>query len=191
MFNTAEFSRPTYKANRAYVKTKNGQTTQDRLIDNIGIPDARLVEDALQSEDNNIEATDKGIEVNGINVADTDALLKGLLDNSQDVEDQVIATNNLEDVENNLPNIDVNEQGQYAIFFEEATDESAQFPYLSNGYDMLMSNNLNKPIMLENNLFPLSKMIAEYNDNFVKDSYKTEQENQEAFLDQLKCLGLK
>jgi hypothetical protein len=34
-------------------------------------------------------------------------------------------------------------------------------------------------------------MIAEYNDNFVKDSSKTEQENQEAFLDQLKCLGLK
>jgi len=191
MFDTAEFSRPTYKVNRAYVKTKNGQTTQDRLIDNIGIPDARLVEDALQSEDNNIEATDKGIEVNGVNVADTNALLKGLLDNSQNVEDQIIATNNLEDVENNLPNIDVNEQGQYAIFFEEATDESAQFPYLSNGYDMLMSNNLNKPIMLENNLFPLSKMIAEYNDNFVKDSSKTEQENQEAFLDQLKCLGLK
>ena len=45
--------------------------------------------------------------------------------------------------------------------------------------------------MLENNLFPLSNMIAEYNDNFVKKNFTSEQENQEAFLDQLKCLGLK
>ena len=64
MFNTAEFTRPTYKANREYVKNKNGQTTQDRAVDKIGIPDARFIEDALKNEDNNIEATDKEAKVN-------------------------------------------------------------------------------------------------------------------------------
>ena len=191
MFNTAEFTRPTYKANREYVKNKNGQTTQDRAVDKIGIPDARFIEDALKNEDNNIEATDKEAKVNGVNVADKQGLLKDALKQNDALENIESEINTLEDTENALPTIDVNEQRQYSLFFEEATDESAQFPYLSNGYDMLMSNNLNKPIMLENNLFPLSKMIAEYNDNFVKDSSKTEQENQEAFLDQLKCLGLK
>ena len=33
--------------------------------------------------------------------------------------------------------------------------------------------------------------IEEYNDNFVKKNSVSEQENQEAFLDQLKCLGIK
>ena len=77
------------------------------------------------------------------------------------------------------------------MFVEEANDESSQYPYLADGYFLAISNNANKQIMIENNLFPLSSMIEEYNDNFVKKNSVSEQENQEAFLDQLKCLGIK
>ena len=193
MFDTVEFSRPTYKDSRLYVKNKTGATTkQEQEVDNTisALEDAAEIQaDMMQMEDAEIIADNKSVNTNGINISDTNALLQNILNQSEDVEEQVLAANTIEDVV--LPELDPSEQIQYEIFSEEANDESAQYPYIADGYFALISDNANKKIMLENNLFPLSNMIAEYNDNFVKKNFTSEQENQEAFLDQLKCLGLK
>ncbi len=193
MFNTPEFSRPTYAENREYVKNKNNQTSEESKMDKMefGLSEAAAIElDVLNDTTNDIVATDKSVEANGINMADTDALMKNLLEKSAAIENIESEINTLEDTENALPTIDVNEQGQYAMFAEDILGETSQFPLLSEGYANIMSNPSNKSIMMENKLFPFSNMISEYNDNFVKEK-ETEQENQEAFLDQLKCLGIK
>ena len=194
MFNTPEFSRPTYAKNREYVKNKNNQTSEESKMDKMGefgLSEAAAIEqDVLNDTTNNIVATDKSVEANGINMADTDALMKNILEKSAAIENIESEVNTLEDTENALPTIDVNEQGQYAMFAEDILGEASQFPLLSEGYANIMSNPSNKSIMMENKLFPFSNMISEYNDNFVKEK-ETEQENQEAFLDQLKCLGIK
>jgi len=193
MFNTPEFSRPTYAENREYVKNKNNQTSEESKMDKMefGLSEAAAIQqDVLNDTTNNIVATDKSVEANGINMADTDALMKNILEKSAAIENIESEINTLEDTENALPTIDVNEQGQYAMFAEDILGEASQFPLLSEGYANIMSNPSNKSIMMENKLFPFSNMISEYNDNFVKEK-ETEQENQEAFLDQLKCLGIK
>ena len=193
MFNTPEFSRPTYAENREYVKNKNNQTSEESKMDKMefGLSEAAAIEqDVLNDTTNDIVATEKSVEANGINMADTDALMKNLLEKSAAIENIESEINTLEDTENALPTIDVNEQGQYAMFAEDILGEASQFPLLSEGYANIMSNPSNKSIMMENKLFPFSNMISEYNDNFVKEK-ETEQENQEAFLDQLKCLGIK
>ena len=193
MFDTVEFARPTYKDNRTYVKDKNGSTTkQEAQVEEVefAIADAKsIATEALQTEDAEILSDEKSTTVNGIDLSDTKGLLDNLLSGSEAVEEQVMAANTIEDVV--LPELDPNEQIQYSMFVEEANDESSQYPYLADGYFLAISNNANKQIMIENNLFPLSSMIEEYNDNFVKKNSVSEQENQEAFLDQLKCLGIK
>ena len=194
MFNTPEFSRPTYAENREYVKNKNNQTSEESKMDKMGefgLSEAAAIEqDVLNDTTNDIVATNKSVDANGINMADTDALMKNRLEKSAAIENIESEVNTLEDTENALPTIDVNEQGDYAILAEDILGEASQFPLLSEGYANIMSNPSNKSIMMENKLFPFSNMISEYNNNFVKEK-ETEQENQEAFLDQLKCLGIK
>ena len=192
MFDTVEFSRPTYTDNRAYVKTKNGLTTkQDDQIDRMefGLTDASsIASEALQSENAEVVADEKSATVNGINISDTKGLLDNLISNSEEVEEQVLAANTIEDIV--MPELDPNEQIQYSIFSEEINDESAQYPYLADGYYAAIKNNANKQIMIDNNLFPLSSMIEEYQ-NSMKYESKGEEANQKDFLDQLKCLGIK
>mgnify|MGYP003639417507 CR=1 FL=1 len=100
----------------------------------------------------------------------------------------MLAANTIEDIV--MPELDPNEQIQYSIFSEEINDESAQYPYLADGYYAAIKNNANKQIMIDNNLFPLSSMIEEYQ-NSMKYESKGEEANQKDFLDQLKCLGIK
>ena len=99
-----------------------------------------------------------------------------------------------------MPELDPNEQIQYSIFSEEINDESAQYPYLADGYYAAIKNNANKQIMIDNNLFPLSSMIEEYQNSMKYESRGIvraeqlellEEANQKDFLDQLKCLGIK
>jgi len=192
MFDTVEFSRPTYSDSRAYVKTKNGLITQqDVEVDKIeyGLTDASsIATEALQTENAEIIADEKSATVNGINIADTKGLLDNLLSSSEAVEEQVLSANTIEDIV--IPELDPNEQIQYSIFSEEINDESAQYPYLADGYYAAIKNNANKQIMMDNNLFPLSSMIEEYQ-NSMKYESRGEEANQKDFLDQLKCLGIK
>jgi len=72
---------------------------------------AAIQQDVLNDTTNNIVATDKSVEANGINMADTDALMKNILEKSAAIENIESEVNTLEDTENALPTIDVNEQG--------------------------------------------------------------------------------
>ena len=193
MFNTPEFSRPTYAESREYVKNKNNQTSEESKMDEMkfGLSEAASIElDVLNDTTNNIVATDKSVNANGVNMADTEGLLKDILQKNDSLENIESEINTLEDTENALPTIDVNEQGEYAMFAEDILGEASQFPLLSEGYANIMSKPANKSIMMENKLFPFTNMVKDYNDNFVK-AKDTVEENQESYLDQLKCLGIK
>ena len=122
--------RPTYAKVREYVRKKNADPRD--VSDNINIPEDQgiVVADQVLNMDNiDIEADENSVEANGINIANTAALLN-ILDMSQESEDRAEEeANNIENVDQSLPELDPVEEQLQLNFDEDITE---QYPDISN-----------------------------------------------------------
>ena len=102
MFDTPEFTRPTYTENREYVNNKSNQTSEESKMDEMkfGLSEAAsIAEDVLGDTTNEISATEKKVEANGINMADTEGLQKYVLQKNDALSQPTQQTSEVEGLE--------------------------------------------------------------------------------------------
>ena len=193
--------RPSYKQVRAYVKNKNGEeTTVDQSTTSIPVNkdaiDKQVKEDILKSDTTTIVATNNSVDVKvtedskAVNISNSTSLLTNLLSRQDAIEEEMNRSMLVSETDAALPALDPKQQIQYDIFESDITDESAKYPYLAEQYDEMLKVDTNKEIMMDNNLFPFSSMVEEYQ-NSMKFESRGEEINQQEFIDNIKKCILK
>ena len=193
--------RPSYEQVRAYVKNKNGEeTTVDQSTTSISVTkdaiDKQVKEDILKSDTTTIVATNNSVDVKvtedskAVNISNSTSLLTSLLSRQDAIEEEMNRSMLVSETDVALPVLDPKQQVQYDLFESNITDESAKYPYLAEQYDEMLKVDTNKEIMMDNNLFPFSSMVEEYQ-NSMKFESKGEEINQQEFIDNIKKCILK
>ena len=193
--------RPSYEQVRAYVKNKNGEeTTVDQSTTSISVTkdaiDKQVKEDILKSDTTTIVATNNSVDVKvtedskAVNISNSTSLLTSLLSRQDAIEEEMNRSMLVSETDVALPVLDPKQQVQYDLFESNITDESAKYPYLAEQYDEMLKVDTNKEIMMDNNLFPFSSMVEEYQ-NSMKYESKGEEINQQEFIDNIKKCILK
>ena len=193
--------RPSYEQVRAYVKNKNGEeTTVDQSTTSISVTkdaiDKQVKEDILKSDTTTIVATNNSVDVKvtedskAVNISNSTSLLTSLLSRQDAIEEEMNRSMLVSETDAALPTLDPQQQIQYDLFESNITDESAKYPYLAEQYDEMLKVDANKEIMMDNNLFPFSSMVEEYQ-NSMKYESKGEEINQQEFIDNIKKCILK
>jgi hypothetical protein len=177
--------RPTYKALRQSIKTKNLGTEQDSFTDSIQFDEisfAQGVQTAvLQDEDAIIEANEFGVNINGNNIANISAMEailnaepKQPTQPSTSVESQTTATtllDSMSDLEKEL--------------YDEFADEmESDYSAIENFWDTNIQKNIKakENLRVNNNVLSLGDLIDMYN----KGIYTS----QEEFIEQIKQCNL-
>ena len=193
--------RPSYEQVRSYVKNKNGEeTTVDQSTTSISVTkdaiDKQVKEDILKSDTTTIVATNNSVDVKvtedskAVNISNSTSLLTSLLSRQDAIEEEMNRSMLVSETDAALPVLDPKQQVQYDLFESNITDESAKYPYLAEQYDEMLKVDTNKEIMMDNNLFPFSSMVEEYQ-NSMKYESKGEEINQQEFIDNIKKCILK
>ena len=193
--------RPSYEQVRSYVKNKNGEeTTVDQSTTSISVTkdaiDKQVKEDILKSDTTTIVATNNSVDVKvtedskAVNISNSTSLLTSLLSRQDAIEEEMNRSMLVSETDAALPVLDPKQQVQYDLFESNITDESAKYPYLAEQYDEMLKVDTNKEIMMDNNLFPFSSMVEEYQ-NSIKYESKGEEINQQEFIDNIKKCILK
>ena len=193
--------RPSYEQVRAYVKNKNGEeTTVDQSTTSISVTkdaiDKQVKEDILKSDTTTIVATNNSVDVKvtedskAVNISNSTSLLTSLLSRQDAIEEEMNRSMLVSETDAALPALDPKQQIQYDLFESNITDESAKYPYLAEQYDEMLKVDTNKEIMMDNNLFPFSSMVEEYQ-NSMKYESRGEEINQQEFIDNIKKCILK
>lgn len=193
--------RPSYEQVRAYVKNKNGEeTTVDQSTTSISVTrdaiDKQVKEDILKSDTTTIVATNDSVDVKvtedskAVNISNSASLLTSLLSRQNAIEEEMDRSMLVSETDAALPVLDPKQQIQYDLFESDITDESAKYPYLAEQYDEMLKVDANKETMMDNNLFPFSSMVEEYQ-NSSKYESKGEEINQQEFIDNIKKCILK
>ena len=193
--------RASYKQVRTYVKNKNGEeTTVDQSTTSIPVDkdtiDKQVKEDILKSDTTTIVATNNSVDVKvtedskAVNISNSTSLLTSLLNRQDAIEEEMNRSMLVSETDAALPALDPQQQIQYDLFESNITDESAKYPYLAEQYDEMLKVDANKEIMMDNNLFPFSSMVEEYQ-NSMKYESKGEEINQQEFIDNIKKCILK
>jgi hypothetical protein len=176
------------------------QSTQQSSLETITFAEEssnkQIQEDVLKSDTTTIIANEKEVKVKvnkedkAVNISDTKALLSDLLSRQDEIADEINRAEVVSEVDETLPVLDPKERIQYDLFESEITSEVTKYAYLAEQYDELIKDGSNRSIMMDNNLFPLSSMIEEYQ-NTMKYESKGEEVNQKEFVDNIKKCILK
>ena len=190
--------RSTYKQVRTYVKNNNsGNTVQsaniEQQITNMALDGATIIqEDILKNENAIIIATEKSVDVqfdeeaNAINIDNLTGIIDQELSDQESVYETEREANVIEDVDQTMPELNKEEE-QLSLDLEFELED--QYDHITEEYDVLIKESANKLILMQNNLFPLSSMIEEYNNRLSKDPTQSSEENQKEFIDNIKnCL---
>jgi predicted NAD-dependent protein-ADP-ribosyltransferase YbiA (DUF1768 family) len=177
-----------------------GRPTQQSRLETITFAEEssnkQIQEDVLKSDSTTIIANEKEVKVKvnkgnkAVNISDTKALLSDLLSRQDEIADEINRAEVVSEVDETLPVLDPKERIQYDLFESEITSEVTKYAYLAEQYDELIKDGSNRSIMMDNNLFPLSSMIEEYQ-NTMKYESKGEEVNQKEFVDNIKKCILK
>ena len=151
-----------------------------------------IQEDILKNESSIINASEKEVNVkmdvegNSVNISNLEGIMGEILSNQDAEINTEMEANVIENNEESQPEMTEEEQ-QLSLDLE--FDLSDQYDYITEQYDELIKENANKLILMQNNLFPLSSMIEEYNSRLAKDSKLSSEENQKEFVDDIRrCL---
>jgi hypothetical protein len=178
--------RPTYKAVRQAIKTKNLGAGQDSFIDDIQFDEMSFAQGvqtaALQDEDAVIDATEFGVNINGNNIANISALEAMLnaetKEKTQEAESDIIET----DVATTL--IDSMSDLERELYDEFAAEMESDYSAIENFWDANIQKNpqAKENLRVNNNVLSLEDLIDMYN----KGIYTS----QEEFIEQIKQCNL-
>jgi hypothetical protein len=178
--------RPTYKAVRQSIKTKNLGAGQDSFIDDIQFDEMSFAQGvqtaALQDEDAVIDATEFGVNINGNNIANISALEAMLnaetKEKTQEAESDIIET----DVATTL--IDSMSDLERELYDEFAAEMESDYSAIENFWDANIQKNAQakENLRVNNNVLSLEDLIDMYN----KGIYTS----QEEFIEQIKQCNL-
>lgn len=179
--------RPTYKAIRQSLKTKNLGAEQDSFTDSIQFDEMSFAQGvqtaALQDEDATIDATDFGVNVNGNNIANISALEAMLTAEpkakvEEEVESDIIETG----VQTTL--LDSMSDLERELYEEFAAEVESDYSAIENFWDENIQKNAEakENLRVNNNVLSLEDLIEMYDKGIYKD--------QEEFIDQIKKCNL-
>jgi len=190
--------RASYQQVRTYVKNKNaGNNVQsasiEQEISNMTFDGANAIqEDILKNESSIINANEKEVNVkmdvdgNSVNISNLEGIMGEILANEGAETNTEMEANVIENNDQSAPEM-TKEEEQLSSDLE--FDLADQYDYITEQYDELIKENANKLILMQNNLFPLSNMIEEYNSRLTKDSKLSSEDNQKEFIDDIRrCL---
>ena len=128
------------------------------------------------------------VEGKGVNLSDISQLKAQKKDDKQSISEEELQGNIIEDVDQTLADITPEEKElieglQYQMNFE--------YNILSNALDEIVKDKAARLTLINQNLFPLSNMIEQYENRRSKDATKTSEESQEDFIDNIKRCILK
>lgn len=178
--------RPTYKAVRQSIKTKNLGAGQDSFIDDIQFDEMSFAQGvqtaALQDEDAVIDATEFGVNINGNNIANISALEAMLTaepkEKAKEIESDITEIGEATTLVDSMSDL------ERELYEEFAAEMESDYSVIENFWDTNIQKNAEakEKLRVDNNVLSLEDLIDMYN----KGIYTS----QEEFIEQIKQCNL-
>jgi hypothetical protein len=178
------------KINLVQVSEKDVRTQQSKVVEDNS---TQIQEEALRSENTTKIITNDSVDIQIdidapiTNIADTMALMSQMSENSESYSDSELEAETIKNVDEAMPEMNVEEQQLSLDLFEEL---STEYPSIENFWESDIAHNIeaSKALRQNNNIVDLEDLIKEY-ENSTKTG-ATEQEKQDNFIEQIKKCNL-
>ena len=183
--------RPTYKEVRQSIKTKNATTSQDAYVDSIqydatenyALSAAEMIQlEALNDESANIEANEFGVNINGNNIANINALEAMLTaepkEKAKEIESDITEIGEATTLVDSMSDL------ERELYDEFAAEMESDYSAIENFWDTDIQKNTQakENLRLNNNVLSLEDLIDMYNNGIYT--------SQEEFIEQIKQCNL-
>jgi hypothetical protein len=183
--------RPTYKAVRQSIKTKNATTTQDAYADSINFEgeenyapskDEMIQLGALNDENADIEANEFGVNINGNNIANISAMEALLAAEPKEKAETV--DSDITEIGEAITLGDSMSDLERELYDEFAAEIESDYSAIENFWDANIQKNTQakENLRVNNNVLSLEDLIDMYKDGIYA--------NQEEFIEQIKQCNL-
>lgn len=178
--------RPTYKAVRQAIKTKNLGAEQDTFVDAIQFDEMSFAQGvqtaALQDEDAVIDATEFGVNINGNNIANISALEAML--NAEPKEKAKEIESDITEIAEATTLVDSMSDLERELYDEFAAEIESDYSAIENFWDTNIQKNAEakEKLRVNNNVLSLEDLIDMYNNGIYT--------SQEEFIEQIKQCNL-